>query len=131
MRDDVLAAAVEGQAGKSVGFGSVTARRHTSSIETRSNFQRFSARIVRSRNCGVISRHWLRLKRRGSRGTHALEPQDDSGAAGLPLPQPEVAAEISELHPGPLQDPISDANVPPPSHRSRCRRRGRIAITLC
>jgi len=33
----------------------VTALRQTSSMETISNFQRFNARIVRSRNLGVIS----------------------------------------------------------------------------
>src|SRR5207302_10721234 len=72
----------------------------------------------------------VRLKRAGIARTHALEPQNDAGAAGLPLLQPEVAAEIAELHPGPPQN--SDIRrqgpspptvaVPPP--RTDC-------ITLC
>ena len=46
----------------------MTARWQTSSIETISNFQRFNARIVRSRKLGVISRDlsgWKRAVRDG------------------------------------------------------------------
>ena len=65
------------------GEASVTARRHTSSIETISNFQRFSARIVRSRNLRRDFARLERLKPAALPRTHALEPQDDAGAAGL------------------------------------------------
>ena len=100
-RDDILVAAVEGQARRTAWpSASVTARRHTSSIETISNFQRFSARIVRSRNCGVISCAAKRLKAAGVARPHAFEPQNDAGAADAPPPQPNSRWKPGQLQPG-------------------------------
>ena len=116
----ILVAAVEGQAANRRAAGSVTARRHTSSIETMSYFQRFSARIVRSRNCGVISFALSGWNTPMLPRAHAFEPQHDAGAAGLALRQPRIAAEISELHPGPLQKPVVRRQRPAPKYgRSR------------
>ena len=75
----------------------MTARRQTSSIETMSYFQRFSARMVRSRNSGVISLRFERLKAPGASRPHPLEPQDGAGAADGASGQPVPAAEIGQF----------------------------------
>jgi hypothetical protein len=47
------------------------------------------------------------------------------------LLQARVAAEISELHPGPLQKSVVRCQRPVPKVRPRAPRRDRIVITLC
>ena len=104
LRDDILAAAVEGQAGKSVGLWQRDRPPahfvHRDQIEVPA-LQRTNRPVEKLRRDFAPP---VRLKRAGIARTHALEPQDDAGAAGLPLLQPEVAAEIGELHPGPPQN---------------------------
>ena len=69
------------------------------------------------------------------RGTPAKPNGVAEGTTGPALLQARVAAEISELHPGPLQKPVIRCQRPVPKMRSRYGRtrprRDRIVITLC
>ena len=113
--------------------GSVTARRQTSSSETISYFQRFSARMVRSRNWAVISVRDQRLKpiARGADARVRI-------AGSTPAPptcrcfSQGITAEISEFQSAPARkNPLSDANRLAPQRSGQFSTAPRlIVITL-
>jgi len=58
----------------------------------------------------------------------ALEPQHDTGTAGLALFQPRIEAEIGELHLCPLYELVLRRQISDPK---TCPHGGGIVITLC
>ena len=131
LRDDILAAAVEGQAGKSIGLRQRDRPPahfvHRDQIEVPA-LQRTNRPVEKLRRDFTPP---VRLKRAGIARTHALEPQNDAGAAGLPLLQPEVAAEIAELHPGSPQNSDIRRQRPAPNHTVALPPPRPDCITLC
>ena len=114
--DDILATAVKRQAGKSV--GAWQRHRPPAHFIHRDEIE-FPALQRPDRAVEKLWRDFARLvglERRRTPRAHPFEPQDNSGAAGLPLLQPEVAAEIGELHPAALQDPDIQRQRPAPNY---------------
>src|SRR5205823_14210148 len=127
-RGPILVAAVKRQRGKSRSRG----RRHRppARLVHRDDvifpaLQRADGSVEKSR------RDFLRLKRLEATQPprpDPLEPQHDTGPAGLALLQPRIEAEIGELHLCPLYELVLRRQVTDPK---TCPRSGGIVITLC
>src|SRR6185295_10828409 len=61
----------------------------------------------------------VRLEPRQAAGAHALEGEHDAGATALALLHARIEAEVSELHLGPLHEPVIRRHVRPQKHTLR------------